>query len=168
MVIGPGWKVLSVTGDKVKAKSLARRCGVPVLPGLEVPTDSSELVRKFVGKAGLPVMVKAVDGGGGRGIRLVEEEEGLEGAVRAAIAESPGRKVFVEKAATMGFRHIEVQIVGDGTGMVQHLWERDCSVQRRFQKIVEVAPSPVRNRDVVRDIIDAAVRMAKEVGGCFE
>lgn len=163
VVIGPGWDVLRVTGDKVAAKSLARSCGVPTLSALEDPTDDIEKVRTFASKIGLPVMIKAVDGGGGRGIRLVATEEDLEGAFRAAVSESPGKKVFVEKAATRGYRHIEVQIVGDVNGEVRHLWERDCSVQRRFQKIVEITPSPVRDRKVVVKAIEAAVRIAKEV-----
>ncbi|KAL9622286.1 MAG: hypothetical protein Q9160_003297 [Pyrenula sp. 1 TL-2023] len=163
VVVGPGWDVLRVTGDKVAAKSLARRCGVPTLPALENPTDRAEELSAFVSKIGLPVMIKAVDGGGGRGIRLVGAEGDLEGAFRAAVSESPGKKVFVEKAATKDYRHIEVQIVGDGNGEVRHLWERDCSVQRRFQKIVEIAPSPVRDRKIVGKVIEAAVRMAKEI-----
>lgn len=113
-------------------------------------------------------MVKSVDGGGGRGIRLVRHEGELRGAVESCIRESPpggeGR-VFVEKAAMDGFQHVEVQIIGDGSGEggVRHLWERDCSVQRRYQKIVEVAPCAVSDRSIIVEVIQAAVKMAEEI-----
>lgn len=108
-------------------------------------------------------MVKAVDGGGGRGIRLIRDAESLEGAVKRAVEESPSRQVFAEKAAVDGFRHIEVQIVGDGSGKVTHLWERECSIQRRYQKIVEVAPSVVTDRKLVAKVIEDALKMARRV-----
>lgn len=100
---------------------------------------------------------------GGRGIRLVRRKEDLESFTKRAIAESPSKKVFVERAAADGFRHVEVQIVGDGTGNVRHLWERECSIQRRYQKIIEVAPSTIEDRQFVAQIIAAAVRMAEKI-----
>lgn len=109
-------------------------------------------------------MVKAVDGGGGRGIRLIRDPSTLVSAVRRAVEESPSKKVFAEKAAVDGFRHVEVQIIGDGQKNIAHLWERECSIQRRYQKIVEVAPCTIGSRDIVRKIIEDAVRMAKSVG----
>jgi len=109
-------------------------------------------------------MVKAVDGGGGRGIRLIRDAETLEGAVRRAVEESPSRELFAEKAAINGFRHIEVQIVGDGSGNVTHLWERECSIQRRYQKIVELAPSIVTDRQLIAKVIEDALKMARRVG----
>lgn len=107
-------------------------------------------------------MVKAVDGGGGRGIRLIRSEDQLEGLVKRAVEESPKRQVFAEQAVVDGFRHIEVQIIGDGSG-VTHLWERDCSIQRRYQKIVEIAPSVVSDRELIETVILDALRMAAHV-----
>ncbi|GKZ22001.1 hypothetical protein AbraIFM66951_007196 [Aspergillus brasiliensis] len=161
-VIGPGSSVLARTGDKLQAKQLARECDVPVLPAMTQPTADVAKVRAFARQVKYPVMVKAVDGGGGRGIRLVYGEEQLEGAVRGAVNESPSQTVFVEKAAVKGFRHVEVQIVGDGME-VRHLWERDCSVQRRFQKVVEMAPSVIGDRGLVQRVVDAALRMARAI-----
>jgi pyruvate carboxylase len=108
-------------------------------------------------------MVKAVDGGGGRGIRLIRDEETLPASLKRAVEESPSKQVFAEKAAVDGFRHVEVQLIGDGRGNVTHLWERECSIQRRYQKIVELAPSIVRNRELVGRIIQDALRIAERV-----
>lgn len=163
LVVGPGAENLERTGDKLRARELAEECGVPVLPGFTRPTGSVEEVRKFAEGNGLPVMIKAVDGGGGRGIRLVRRMEELEGLVKRAIEESPSRQVFAERAAVDGFRHVEVQIVGDGKGNVRHLWERECSIQRRYQKVVELAPSMARDRSVVAPVIEAAISIAKKV-----
>lgn len=180
VVIGPSWAILERTGDKLAAKALAQQCGVPTLPASAEPTGRVEDVLAFARQVGFPIMLKAVDGGGGKGIRLVQTEAALESAAARAIAESPSRQIFVERAAVDGFRHIEVQIVGDGSGKVRHLWERECSIQRRYQKVVELAPSMMslrggdrdRNRAFVAAIIDAAVRMAEAVAylslGTFE
>ncbi|KAB8262376.1 carbamoyl-phosphate synthase L chain, ATP binding domain-containing protein [Aspergillus pseudonomiae] len=161
-VIGPGPEILICTGDKLKAKQLAIQCEVPVLPAMSSPTSDLVEIHTFARQVGYPIMIKAVDGGGGRGIRLVRQEAELEHAVRAATNESPSQTVFVEKAAVDGFHHLEVQIVGDGID-VCHLWERDCSLQRRFQKVVEFAPSLMQSRDVVEQVVNAALRMAKEI-----
>ncbi|CAK4033194.1 Pyruvate carboxylase 1 [Lecanosticta acicola] len=184
LVVGPGSAVLRRTGDKVAARQLAEGCGVAVLPGFfhdEEEEGGGEgtgevmmmrRMREFVSRVGFPVMIKAVDGGGGRGIRLVRRAEELEGAVRRAVEESASRRVFVEKAAVEGYRHVEVQILGDGRGGVRHLWERECSIQRRYQKVVEVAPSRCADREVVRPVIEAAVRIAQGLAylslGTFE
>lgn len=162
-VVGPGWQVLERTGDKLAAKRLAEECGVPVLRAMREASGDVAQVRDFVAQVGFPVMIKAVDGGGGRGIRLVEGEDVLQNAVERCMGESPSGKVFAEQAAVHGYKHVEVQIVGDGKGGVRHLWERDCSVQRRFQKIVEVAPAPVQTRSVVVQAIEAAVKMASSI-----
>ncbi|KAK5452328.1 hypothetical protein LTS15_007394 [Exophiala xenobiotica] len=163
LVAGPGWDVLDRTGDKLKAKQLATECGVPVLKAMTRPTGSAADIRQFVRQVEYPIMIKAVDGGGGRGIRLVKDESALEKAVQRCIGESPSRTVFAEQAAVDGYKHIEVQIIGDGKGGIKHLWERDCSVQRRFQKIVEVAPAPVGDRKIVASVIESAVRMAGQL-----
>lgn len=173
VVIGPGWEILEQMGDKLQAKALAVRCGAPVLPAMEEdPTagddnNNIERIRGFAMEVGYPVMVKAVDGGGGRGIRLVRQESDLQNAVDRARRESPSQTVFVEKAAVHGFHHVEVQVVGDGSGRVRHLWERDCSVQRRFQKIVECAPAGIGDRRLIEKVIDSALRMAREVRLCL-
>ncbi|KAJ5796994.1 uncharacterized protein N7518_005534 [Penicillium psychrosexuale] len=163
LVIGPGWENLARTGDKLQAKQLARQCGVPVLEAMSQPTTNVDEARAFATQVGFPVMIKAVDGGGGRGIRLVREEHELDNSIQRAIGESPSRTVFVEKAAVDGFHHIEIQIIGDGTGQVRHLWERDCSAQRRFQKVVECAPALMRDRALVGRVIESTLRMASEI-----
>ncbi|EME80730.1 uncharacterized protein MYCFIDRAFT_204057 [Pseudocercospora fijiensis CIRAD86] len=162
MLVGPGAENLDRTGDKLRARQLAEECNVPVLPAFTTPTGKFEEVQSFAEKNGLPIMIKAVDGGGGRGIRLVRKMEVLQSLVKRAIEESPSKQVFAEKAAVDGYRHVEVQIVGDGNGNVMHLWERECSIQRRYQKIVELAPSMCQDRTAVQPIIEAAVRIAKK------
>lgn len=163
LVIGPGWEVLERTSDKLKAKALAEECGVPVLKAMKTPSSSVAEVREFAKAVGYPVMIKAVDGGGGRGIRLVEHEDALQSSVERCIGESPSRTVFAEQAAVHGFKHIEVQIIGDAHGIIHHLWERECSIQRRFQKLVEVAPTPVQDRETVAQVIQSAMSMASEL-----
>lgn len=171
-VIGPGWEILERTGDKLKAKELARECNMPVLEATTEPMESVDGIQSFVDSIGFPVMLKAVDGGGGRGIRLVRRAEDLESLAKRAIADSPSKKVFVEKAAIDGFRHIEVQILGDGTEGVRHLFERECSIQRRYQKIVELAPSTISDRGFIARIIRAAEGIAEHINyfslGTFE
>ncbi|KAJ5272573.1 hypothetical protein N7478_007698 [Penicillium angulare] len=163
IVIGPGPENLAKTGDKLQAKQLAQQCAVPVLEAMSQPTSNLDEARAFARQVGFPVMIKAVDGGGGRGIRLVREEIDLDNSIQRAIGESPSRTVFVEKAAVDGFHHIEIQVIGDGTGTVRHLWERDCSVQRRFQKVVECAPTLMQDRGLISQVIDAALRMAGHI-----
>jgi pyruvate carboxylase len=136
---------------------------VPVSPALLQPTNSVEDVRRFAAAVGYPIMVKAVDGGGGRGIRLIRSEDQLASLVRRAVEESPSKQVFAEKAAVDGFRHIEIQIIGDGTGNVTHLWERECSLQRRYQKVIELAPSMVSDREIIAKVTEDALRIAREV-----
>lgn len=163
LVIGPGPDVLSRTGDKLQARLLAEECGVPVLPALQTPTSEILDLQKFAASTGYPIIVKAVDGGGGRGIRIVRKEENLASLAKRALQESPSGKVFAEKAAIDRYRHVEVQIIGDGKGNVRHLWERECSIQRRFQKVVEFAPSSIKDRKLVGNVIESALRMARKV-----
>lgn len=179
VVVGPGWDILANTGDKLKARLLAEKCtellhtmlmltnwvtgNVPVSPALQIPTNSVDEVRKFASQIGYPIMVKAVDGGGGRGIRLIRNKEQLPSSVKRAVEESPSKQLFAEKAAVDGFRHVEVQIIGDGSGEVTHLWERECSIQRRYQKVVEIAPSVVSDRVLIARIIEDALKMARHV-----
>lgn len=163
LVIGPGPETLARTGDKLQARLLAEECHVPVLPALPNPTSEVADLKAFASSIGYPIVIKAVDGGGGRGIRIVRKEEELASLARRALQESPSGKAFAEKAAVDGYRHVEVQIIGDGRGNVRHLWERECSIQRRFQKVVEFAPSSIPARKLVADVINAALRMARKV-----
>jgi pyruvate carboxylase len=133
-----------------------------VSPALLEPTDNVDDVRRFATRAGFPIMVKAVDGGGGRGIRLIRSEGQIASLVKRAVEESPSKQVFAEKAAVDGFRHVEVQVIGDGR-RVTHLWERECSIQRRYQKVVELAPSVVINRKLIAKVIEDALRIAHDV-----
>lgn len=172
LVIGPGPDILSRTGDKLQARLLAEECQVPVLPALQSPTSEISQFQDFAASTGYPIIIKAVDGGGGRGIRIVRKKEDLASLTKRALQESPSGKAFAEKAAIDGYRHVEVQIIGDGKGNVRHLWERECSIQRRFQKVVEFAPSSITDRRLVGKVIEAALRMAKKVNysslGTFE
>lgn len=163
VVIGPGPEILERTGDKLQARRLAEECEVPVLPALRTPTSDVSKLQEFAASVGYPIIIKAVDGGGGRGIRIVRREEDLESLAKRALQESPSGKAFAEKAAIDGYRHVEIQIIGDGKGNVRHLWERECSIQRRFQKVVEFAPSSIPDRKLVAQVINAALRMARKV-----
>ena len=161
--IGPSAEILRRVSDKTDARALAISNYVPVLSASASATSSVADAQAFAAKVGYPVMIKAVDGGGGRGIRLVRSEAEFVDSFKRAGGESPSGQVFVEKAAVDGFRHVEVQILGDRYGRVAHLWERECSIQRRFQKIVETAPSTIRNRELVGKVIEDAVKMASSV-----
>ena len=144
--VGPSPEVLGLFGDKARARELAERVGVPVLAGTRGATDLDE-ARAFLAGLGPggAVMVKAVGGGGGRGMRAVRTADELAPAwerCRSEAQQSFGRgELYVERLLE-GARHIEVQILGDTTGAVTHLWERDCSAQRRHQKLIEIAPAP--------------------------
>ncbi|KAK7038904.1 hypothetical protein VNI00_010538 [Paramarasmius palmivorus] len=156
--IGPEPEVLRVASDKMSSRELAVSLYVPVAPGRRVSSPEDAL--KFSQEVGLPIMIKALDGGGGRGIRICDKEDEIGDSFKRCLGESPSRQLFAEKALTgPGWKHIEIQILGDGVDVV-HLWERECSVQRRFQKIIEVAPSSL-SRTSVLPLVDAALRMAK-------
>lgn len=161
--LGPGDEILRRVSDKTDARALAIDNNVPVLPASGKATSNVDDARRFTSKVGFPVMIKAVDGGGGRGIRLVRSSTDLEDSFNRACGESLSGQVFIEKAAVDGFRHVEVQILGDRYGRIAHLWERECSIQRRFQKIVEIAPSTISDRDLVARIIEDAMKMARSV-----
>ncbi|KIW00404.1 uncharacterized protein PV09_08112 [Verruconis gallopava] len=172
LFVGPSTRVLQQTADKTDARALADANKVPTLPASVKPMRNFEDVQSFVANFGLPIMFKAVDGGGGRGIRFVQHQSELEDSFNRARGESPSGQVFIERAAVDGFRHVEVQILADNYGNVGHLWERECSIQRRFQKIVELAPSTIKDRELVSRVIRSSVGMAKAIGysslGTFE
>lgn len=164
--VGPSAHILELTGNKARAVAAARAAGVPVLGSSEPSTDVDELVRAADG-IGFPIFVKAVAGGGGRGMRRVEDpaalRESIEAASREAASAFGDPTVFLEKAVVEP-RHIEVQILADGHGNVIHLFERDCSVQRRHQKVIELAPAPNLDPDLRDRICADAVRFAREIG----
>ncbi len=162
--VGPSPEVLALFGDKLAARAAAREVRIPVLPATAGPTNLAA-AREFAAAHGA-VMVKAVAGGGGRGMRPVHHVDELAEAWERCAAEARqafgADDLYVEQLLT-GARHIEVQIVGDGTGWARHLWERDCSVQRRHQKLVEIAPAPALDPQVREELLAAAVRLAEHV-----
>jgi acetyl/propionyl-CoA carboxylase alpha subunit len=173
--VGPASGVVALFGDKLQARALARRCNVRLLDATEGPTSLAEVRRFFADLGpGAAMMIKAVVGGGGRGMRAVLREEDIEEAwtrCRAEMAAAGTQDVYAERLMPAA-RHIEVQIVGDGQGRVVHLGERECTLQRRHQKLVEVAPSPALDPALRERLLADAVRMAQAAGyeglGTFE
>ncbi|MBM7608230.1 pyruvate carboxylase [Lysinibacillus composti] len=164
--IGPTSTHLHMFGDKVKAREQAIQANIPVIPGSDGPVNSLEEVAAFGEQYGYPLMIKAALGGGGRGMRLVQTKEELASAYERAKSEAKAAfgsdEVYVEKAIIKP-KHIEVQILGDDEGNIVHLYERDCSIQRRHQKVVEIAPSNSISQDLRNRICDAAVKLMKNV-----
>ena len=164
--VGPTVKHLDMFGDKIKAKDAAISAGVQSIPGTDGPVDTVEEALDFANEFGYPIMIKAALGGGGRGMRVAHnEEEAKEGYIRAkseAKASFGNDEVYVEKYISNP-KHIEVQILGDTHGNVIHLFERDCSVQRRHQKVVEVAPCVSMSDSQREEICHAAVKLMKHV-----
>jgi pyruvate carboxylase len=165
--IGPDARLLELLGDKRAARKLAQQAGVPVVPGTEHPVTDGEAARKMAAGIGFPLIIKAAFGGGGRGMRVVEKSgdfaERLEEARREAGAAFGNDAVFLERYVRRA-RHVEVQILGDRHGNIVHLYERDCSVQRRHQKVVEVAPAQGLADEIRHALADAAVRLARAAG----
>ncbi len=165
--IGPKPETIRLMGDKAAARRTALRAEVPVLPGSEEALADAEAAEQRAAEVGYPVILKAAAGGGGRGMRIVHEKEQL--AEQFSTAREEAQKAFgdgsiyLEKYLTRP-RHIEFQIVGDDHGNVIHLGERECSIQRRHQKLIEEAPSPALDADLRARMGDAAVRLAREVG----
>ena len=173
--VGPSAKTLELCGDKVQAKTLARECKVPVVPGTAGATTLTEARALLDSLGGDPLLLKAVGGGGGRGMRIVERAEQLESHFEQASREAEtafGNGALYAEALIDHARHVEVQVVGDAHGSLIHLWERECSLQRRHQKLVEIAPAPGLSAEVRLQIIDAALSMARAVDyqslGTFE
>ncbi|MBS2968832.1 pyruvate carboxylase [Metabacillus sp. KIGAM252] len=164
--VGPESKHLDMFGDKVKARSQAEAAGIPVIPGSDGPVEHVEDVVKFGEEHGYPFIIKASLGGGGRGMRIVRSKasvkESFERAKSEAKAAFGNDEVYVEKLIENP-KHIEVQIIGDKSGNIVHLYERDCSIQRRHQKVVEVAPSVSLSEDFRLAICEAAVKLMKKV-----
>ncbi|RUS30079.1 hypothetical protein BC938DRAFT_479880 [Jimgerdemannia flammicorona] len=165
--IGPTPATIAEVSDKIRARKLAGRLGIPTVLGTvedSLSSVSSPMdVEAFGLKVGYPIVIKARDGGGGRGIRVVGEPgEVVRSALARCLSESPSKQVFLEKAI-VDARHIEVQILGDSFGNAVHLYERDCSVQRRFQKIVEIAPSPTLPSALLSHLHKAAIALAQAI-----
>ena len=164
--IGPDPEMLDAMGDKVSARALAKKARVNTLPGTEDPVSDRGEALAVARDIGFPLIIKAAFGGGGRGMRVVEKEEDLDSLLDQAQAEAENAfgnpAVFLERFVGQA-KHIEVQIMGDHQGNIVHLHERDCSVQRRHQKVIEIAPSVDLDETVRRDLCAAAVQVAREV-----
>jgi propionyl-CoA carboxylase alpha chain/3-methylcrotonyl-CoA carboxylase alpha subunit/acetyl-CoA/propionyl-CoA carboxylase biotin carboxyl carrier protein len=163
--IGPRAEVIDLMGDKIRARDFARQCGLPLVPSADGETDAE--IKRAAGEIGYPVLVKAAAGGGGKGMKIARDPGELLAAVARARAEA-GRyfgddRVYVEKCIAQP-RHIEVQVLGDAHGGIVHLGERECSIQRRFQKIIEEAPAPSLNDDLRARICKAGLVLAQEAG----
>ncbi len=165
--IGPSAEVMRRLGDKITSKQIAEAAGVPVAPWSGGPVDTSEHAHDVAERIGFPLLVKATAGGGGRGIRRVENPGELASAIESARVEARGAfgndAVFLERLVT-GARHIEVQMIGDDAGTVWPVGVRDCSVQRRNQKLLEEAPSPSLDADQHVEVLEAAARLGRAAG----
>jgi acetyl-CoA carboxylase biotin carboxylase subunit len=165
--IGPPASAMKAVGDKVECKRLAKRAKVPTVPGSEGAVEDEKTALKIAGQIGYPVIIKAAAGGGGRGMRVAHNDVSLRSGLKQAMAEAENAfknpTVYIEKYVEFG-RHVEVQILADNHGNAVHLWERDCSMQRRHQKLVEESPSPFLKQAVREKLCDAAVRLVKAAG----
>jgi len=165
--IGPSWPVIRQMGDKIGARRIMAAAGVPVVPGSDGPVDSVDAAREVAGRAGYPVMLKASAGGGGIGMVKVSDEAALPAAFasarRRAQAAFGSGGLFLERYVE-GARHVEVQVFGDAAGHVVHLHERECSIQRRHQKLIEETPAPHLSAALKARLTAAAVTGARSVG----
>ena len=163
--VGPSADLLQLLGDKTAARRLAQKAGVPVIPGTDEPVTDTTVARRVAAEIGFPLIVKAAFGGGGRGMRIVATESEFEAKIAEARQEAAAAfgndAVFLERYIRRA-KHIEVQILGDHHGNILHLYERDCSVQRRHQKVVEVAPAVALDPRIRDEVCAAAVRIARE------
>lgn len=164
--IGPNSKMIDSLGDKITSKIVAKKASVPTIPGVEKPIESDEEVLEFASRFGYPIMLKASAGGGGRGMRIVRKEEELLESFRSAKSEAKKAfgidDVFIEKYLEKP-KHIEVQILGDAYGNIVHLFERDCSIQRRHQKLIEFTPAISITESQRKAICEDAIKIAKAV-----
>ncbi len=164
--IGPRLEHLDMFGDKVKARETAIKADLPVIPGTDGPVETLDAAKSFAEEAGYPLMIKATSGGGGKGMRIVRNSDELEDAFYRAKSEAEksfgNSEVYIERYIDNP-KHIEVQIIGDEHGNIVHLYERDCSVQRRHQKVVEVAPSVGLTEEMRERICDAAVDLSNKI-----
>jgi acetyl-CoA carboxylase biotin carboxylase subunit len=162
--IGPSPEAMQMLGDKVDCKKTAKAAGVPVFPGSPEALEDEEEAVRIANQIGYPVIIKASAGGGGRGMKVCKDDATLRGMLRVASQEAQAAfgngAVFIEKYLERA-RHVEIQMLGDKHGNAIYLWERDCSLQRRHQKVIEEAPAPNVDRDKVKKVCEAAARMIK-------
>ncbi len=173
--IGPTAETIATMGDKVAAKAAMIAAGVPVVPGSPGAVETESEATRIAGEIGYPVIIKAASGGGGRGMKVVESPEGVSSAFKMARTEAAANfgddTVYIEKYLSRP-RHVEVQVIGDGQGNAVHLYERDCSLQRNHQKVLEEAPCPVLDSEtrarIGRTCAEATARMNYRSAGTFE
>lgn len=164
--IGPSVEAIEIMGSKLAAKQAVSKFDVPLVPGTDQPISDIEKAKKLAAEIGFPILIKASAGGGGKGMRIVNNIEEFEEQMKLAVSEATSAfgdgSVFIEKFVTSP-RHIEIQVLGDSHGNIVYLFERDCSVQRRHQKVVEEAPSAVLTPALRKQMGEAAVQVAKSV-----
>jgi len=164
--IGPSPQLIESMGNKIKAKQIASKNGLPIIPGSETGIANLDQAKKICSSIGFPILVKASGGGGGKGMKIVAKESELENAINEAKNEAKkyfnNDEVYIEKYFNNP-RHIEVQILSDKNKTI-HLGERDCSVQRRYQKLIEESPSPILSAEVRKDLLSKTVKMVENIG----
>ena len=173
--IGPTCEHIRIMGDKIQAKKTALKLGLPIVPGSQGAVASAEQAREIADKIQYPVLIKAASGGGGRGMKVVKQKNEMEESFtlcrQEALAAFGSEEVYIEKYLPTP-RHIEVQVCGDGKGEAQHFWERDCSLQRRHQKVIEEAPANLLKDDERQKICEQAQQCSAKLGyrgaGTFE
>src|SRR3954465_6322109 len=162
--IGPPGSAMAAVGDKVACKKLAKKAKVPTVPGSDGAIEEEKAALKLCDDIGYPVIIKAGAGGGGGGMRVAHNDVSLRAGIKQARAEAENAfkdsTVYIEKYVEYG-RHVEVQVIADSHGNAVHLWERDCSMQRRHQKLVEESPSPALSSKVRENLCASAVRLIK-------
>jgi acetyl-CoA carboxylase biotin carboxylase subunit len=165
--IGPSADIIAKMGIKTEARKIMQEAGVPIVPGTKEPVADAEEAKKVAKKVGYPIMLKALAGGGGKGMRLVRKEEEVEAAFRMSRSEAANSfgndAIYIEKYIENP-HHIEVQVLGDKYGNVIHLYERECSIQRRNQKVIEETPSPFVKPETRKKILEVAVQACKKIG----
>ncbi|MCL0096412.1 acetyl-CoA carboxylase biotin carboxylase subunit [Thermodesulfovibrionales bacterium] len=164
--IGPSSESIGIGGDKAKVKQLLKKQGIPVIPGSDGPVESEGMAMKIAKRIGFPIIIKASSGGGGRGMRIVNRKQDLPQALQMAQGEAltlfGSSEAYIEKYLP-SIRHIEIQILADDRGNAIHLGERDCTIQRRHQKLIEESPSPVATAKFRKKIGELAVRAARAI-----
>lgn len=162
--IGPGAEAMRIMGSKLAAKACVKNYNIPMVPGIDEAIEDIDIAKKTAKQIGYPILIKASAGGGGKGMRIVEQESDLEEQMQRAVSEAKSAfgdgSVFIEKYVTSP-RHIEIQVLADHYGQVVHLFERECSIQRRHQKVIEESPSAILTPELRKKMGEAAVMVAK-------